>query len=399
MNYGKALEYMSKPPAARMKDIQNVCRHLCNTIKSSENFQGKVSFSDRPVLVDMIQLNNPDFVVQNKRGNDLQRFKPQELPGAWGRNAGGPIRDSKLAQEAPVSLKQWKVVYFEGYKRHAEQLCQQIEAYKGMRKINRSGLLETPAMFELHIQGDLCEERNYKTTVSNGDQLLLIILPPKIASQVKTYFTKAVHYTNHSNPPQLQFILAENCFNKNAALAAVANSLAKIGNMMYNLAEPYKNAFGPLGNAWVVGLDVAHNGQRKPSIACMALISEPLSGSAKSWRPSCAPNKPRQEVVSGRMADGLMRSLLEDIYLQDLLPRADAANKTVLNLLPPCILIIRDGLADDQIYESINEEILGIDTAIKKFAASKKLNWNPKIVALVSPKSGQDDVCRVRETA
>jgi len=79
-------------------------------------------------------------------------------------------------------------------------------------------------------------------------------------------------------------------------------------------------------------------------------------------------------VLSGRMADGLMRSLLEDMYLQDLVPKAEKQNKTIDSLLPPCILVIRDGLADDQIYESVNEELLGIDTAIKKFAESKKIN-------------------------
>merc|ERR1719447_2578334 len=93
-----------------------------------------------------------------------------------------------------------------------------------------------------------------------------------------------------------------------------------------------------------------------------------------------------------------MRSLLEDVYFQDLEPRAKEMNKTITDFLPSCILVIRDGLADDQIYESINEELLGIDTAIKKFCESKKIDWKPKIIALISPKAGQDDVCRAQST-
>ena len=213
---------------------------------------------------------------------------------------------------------------------------------------------------------------------------------------MKTYFTKAIHYTNHPKPPQLQFILAENCFNKNAALAAISNALAKVGNVVYQLVEPYRNAYGPLTNSWIIGLDVTHSGKRKPSIACMALVSAPFSGTSRFWRPSCVANKPGQEVLSGRMADGLMRSLLEDIYQQDLVPQAKEQNKTTVNLLPACIVVIRDGLADDQIHEAINEEILGIDSAIAKFTKSKKISWKPKIVVLVSPKASQDDICRAK---
>jgi len=91
--------------------------------------------------------------------------------------------------------------------------------------------------------------------------------------------------------------------------------------------------------------------------------------------------------------------LLEDVYTHDLTPRAKKQNKTIASLLPPCILIVRDGLADDQIYESINEELLGIDTAIRKFSRSRKIDWKPKIIALVSPKAGQDDVCGAQQVA
>jgi len=396
MNYGKALELMSKAPVHRMKEIQNVCNNINTAVKSNENLSGRVVIADRQATVDMIHLANPLFMVQNKRGQNIERFSPTDLPGAWGRNAGGPIRDEKIASGPAVALKQWKIVYFQNQRNNAEQLLKHVEAYRGMRKLDQLGLLQVPTLVQVYFQGEMKEEKHYQDTVSTGDQVLLIILPPKISSLVKTYFTKAVHYTNHPKPPQLQFILAENCFNKNAALAAIANSLAKVGNVMYQLAEPYNRAYGLLTEAWVVGLDVAHNGQQKPSIACMALITKPLSGTTKFWRPSCVANKPRQEVLSGRMSDGLMRSLLEDVYFQDLEPRAKEMNKTVKDFLPGCIVVIRDGLADDQIYESINEELLGIDTAIKQFATSRKIDWKPKIISLISPKAGQDDICRAQ---
>merc|ERR1719285_811103 len=396
MNYGKALELMAKAPVHRMKEIQNVCNNINDAIQNSENLKGKVVIADAQETVDMIHLANPLFAVQNKRGHNIERFAPTELPGAWGRNAGGPIRDEKIAGGKPVALSQWKIIYFQNLRNHADQLVQHVEAYRGMRKLDRHNLLQNPTLAQVYFQGEMTEEKSYQQVVSKGDQLLLVVLPPKIGSLIKTYFTKAMHYTNHPQPPQLQFILSENCFNKNAALAAISNALAKMGNVMYQLAEPYNGAFGPLNDAWAVGLDVAHNGQQKPSIACMALITKPLSGTTKFWRPSCVANKPRQEVLSGRMADGLMRSLLEDVYFQDLEPRAKAQNKTINDFLPKCLVVIRDGLADDQIYESINEEMLGIDTAIKQFSKSRKIDWKPKIVSLISPKAGQDDICRAQ---
>jgi len=396
MNYGKALELMSKAPFHRMREIQNVCSNINDAIKSSDNLAGRVIIANAQAKVDMIHLANPLFVVQNKKGSNTAQFPPTEMPGAWGRNAGGPIRDEKIASGPAVALKQWKIVYFQNQRNHADALLKHVEAYRGMRRLDQHGLLQVPQLIQVYFQGEMKEEKHYQETVSNGDQVLLIILPPKISSLIKTYFTKAVHYTNHPKPPQLQFILSENCFNKNAALAAIANSLAKVGNVMYQLAEPYNRAYGLLSDAWAVGLDVAHNGQQKPSIACMALITKPLSGTTKFWRPSCVANKPRQEVLSGRMADGLMRSLLEDVYFQDLEPRAKQMNKTINDFLPKCLIVIRDGLADDQIYESINEEMLGIDTAIKQFSKSRKIDWKPKIIALISPKAGQDDICRAQ---
>jgi len=398
INYGKALELMAKAPVHRMKEIQNVCYNIKNAINKSKKLSGRVVIADRQQSVDMIHLANPLFMVQNKRGHNIERFSPTELPGAWGRNAGGPIRDEKIADGPAVALSQWKIVYFQNLKNHADQLAQHVEAYRGMRKLDRFNLLQNPTLVQVYFQGEMTEEKSYQQVVSKGDQLLLIILPPKIGSLIKTHFTKAVHYTNHPQPPQLQFILSENCYNKNAALAAISNALAKVGNVMYQLAEPYNHAYGLLNDAWAIGLDVAHNGQQKPSIACMALITKPLSGTTKFWRPSCIANKPRQEVLSGRMADGLMRSLLEDAYSHDLQTRAKELNKTIDDLLPSCMIIIRDGLADDQIYESINEELLGIDTAIRKFAKSKNIDWQPKLIALVSPKTGQDDICRVQQT-
>ena len=398
LNYGKALELTSKSPAERFMEMKKVCSNIKETINTDEKFRGRVVIAELPVMVEMIHLSNPIFTVQSKTGNDMRRFSPTDLPGAWGRNAGGPIRNETIASGSPVPLKQWKIVNFQGQRSNLEVLLKHVEAYRGMRKMDGTGLLGNPWRVEVKKMGVMKTEKQYQDTVSKGDQLLLVILPSKVASQVKTYFTKAVQYTNHPNPPQLQFILAKNCFNKNAALAAIANSLAKLGNVIYHLAEPYRNAYGPLSNSWVIGLDVTHSGKRKPSIACMALITAPLSGTSKFWRPSCVANKPGQEVLCGRMADGLMRCLLEDVYLQELVPMAKEQNKTVINLLPPSLIIIRDGLADDQIYESINEELLGIDSAIAKFARSKKINWKPKIVALVSPKASQDDICRVKLT-
>lgn len=248
MNYGKALELTSKSPFERFSEVQNVCKSISNALKVDEKFRDRILIADRAVMVDMIHLTNPTFTVQNKNGNSLKKFPPTDLPGAWGRNAGGPIRNEKLTRGAAVPLTQWKIVHFQDQESNAKALLKHIEAYRGMRKIDKIGLLLNPWRVEVKLEGGVNMEGQYQATVSKGDQLLLVILPAKMASQVKTYFTKAVQYSNHPKPPQLQFILAENCFNKNAALASISNALAKVGNVLYQLAEPYPQAFGPLSN-------------------------------------------------------------------------------------------------------------------------------------------------------
>ena len=95
-------------------------------------------------MFDMIHLTNPIFSVQNKNGNNMQRFPPTDLPGAWGRNAGGPIRDESIACGPAVPLAQWKIVHFEGQQSNANALLKHVEAYKGMRKIDRTELLMNP---------------------------------------------------------------------------------------------------------------------------------------------------------------------------------------------------------------------------------------------------------------
>lgn len=392
INYGRALEFTSKKPMFRMREIMEVCQFISNVVQSSDDFQGQVHIPEHPQIVNMVYIRDPQFFVQDKRKGGLSNFQPNQLPQAWGRNSGGPIRDRNGAGAVP--LKNWKIVYFEGDSYSKDALVDHIRLYRKIRNMESGGLIMKPGITEIQ-NGDFSNEESYSSVVVSGDQLLMVILPQMAASQVKVFFTRAVHYSVHENPPQLQFIMADNCSNKSAALGAFSNALTKIGNEIYRLQEPYKNAFGPLKNAWVLGVDVAHNGPKKPSMACMALVLEPLSGSAKSWRPFGVPSIPRQEVISGRMADGLMGALLEDVLRHDLKPRASARNETVLSLLPSCILVIRDGLADDQINEAINEEILGIDTAIMKFAENNKIEWRPKLVVLVSPKTGLDDYCTI----
>lgn len=391
-NYGKALELMSKAPMFRMKEIMEVCQFISNVVKSNDYFKDKVHFQERPQIVNMVHISDPLFSVQDKRKGGLTSFEPNQLPQAWGRYAGGPIREKTGGGAVP--LTNWKIVHFTGDMESKDALESHIITYRKIRNLERTNLICRPKISEMQI-ANVSEEGHYSSVVDPGDQLLLVILPQRAASQVKVFFTRAVHYSVHENPPQLQFILANNCYNKSAALGAFSNALAKIGNEMYRIREPQPKAFGALVDAWVLGVDVAHNGQNKPSIACMALILEPLSGSARSWRPFTVPSIAQQEVISGRMADGLMRALLEDVMKHDLLPRARDQNKTVTSLLPSCIVIIRDGLADDQINEAIYEEFSGIDSALMKFAQSHKIDWRPKLVILVSPKTGMDDYCTI----
>ena len=108
MNYGKALELTStsKSPFERFREVQNVCSSITNALKVDEKFRGRVVIADRQVMMDMIHLSNPTFTVKNKHGNNLKGFPPTDLPGAWGRNAGGPILNENVTRGPAVPLTQ-----------------------------------------------------------------------------------------------------------------------------------------------------------------------------------------------------------------------------------------------------------------------------------------------------
>jgi len=144
MNYGKALELTSKSPFERFSEVQNVCRSISDALKVDEKFRDRILIADRSVMVDMIHLTNPTFTVQNKNGNNLKKFPPTDLPGAWGRNAGGPIRNESITRGAAVPLTQWKIVHFQNQKSNANALLKHVEAYRGMRKIDQIGFLQNP---------------------------------------------------------------------------------------------------------------------------------------------------------------------------------------------------------------------------------------------------------------
>jgi len=246
VNYGKALEMMSKAPMFRIKEITEVCQFISNVVKSNDYFKDKVNFPERPQIVDMIHICDPLFCVQDKRKGGLISFEPDQLPQAWGRYAGGPIREKN--GDGAVPLTNWKIVYFTGDRESKEALEGHILTYMKIRNVDRANLICKPMFQEMNIR-NVSDEEHYSSVVVPGAQLLLVILPLRLASQVKVFFTRAVHYSVHENPPQLQFILANNCYNKSAALGAFSNALAKIGNEMYQIREPQPNAFGKLVDA------------------------------------------------------------------------------------------------------------------------------------------------------
>jgi len=390
MNYGAALLHTSGTPRVRHEQCAELVKMLEPVFAGLWRQKVNMFLEKEPVQVALHTVPNPMMHVKAKGRSDgsLTSFSPTDLPGCWGRNMGGPIEGSNLGTQR----KTWAVVCQPEYKESADALCKYIMDYRGMRRLENK--ISEPQLRFLNLGGNIHNTEAYNTVVHPDDSMLFIIIPDGMeGSEIKAYMTKAVHYYgNHTNPPNTQFILASNANKKNPVLSAAANVLLKNDSVLYKLTT--KNT-AVLKNTWMIGLATSHNGASKPSVACLTLCPEPLVGTSRSWRVHATILKPRQEVMSGRNAEALLRNILMDLH-ERMVSKERATKVRVVDQLPQNLVIIRDGLADDQLVESMEEELLGLQSAVEKYSYYHSINWKPKMIVIVSNKKGVDDfaVCK-----
>lgn len=385
-NYGQCLEHTALSPSKRLEPALRLLDRLRDALQALP-LKESVEIAPAPLETPLFYLQNPIFRVTSKSGTGETKFNPSEMPGAWGRSTGGPYNYNDS-----VKLKSWSIVYDRNMEAQAKGVMAYAESYAGMRRLD----LPTPNLRPVEFVTSVDREETYERFCKEEQQVIVFIIPDGTTGSVqKAMMTKAVQYSVEKNPhkpaPQLQSILSSNCGNKNAVLGMMANILLKCGNVLYKMDLP-PSVKSLAKSTWAFGVDIAHNGRDKPSVLCIAGVVEPLIGTTRSWRPCCHMNLARQEVSSGRNVATLFEMLLTDIN-ESLVEQGKKLNVPVGACYPEHVVIYRDGLAEDQLSEHIDEEISGIRTAISRFALRKKLSWAPSILCVVCPKQGVDDFC------
>ena len=169
-------------------------------------------------------------------------------------------------------------------------------------------------------------------------------------------------------------MLQRNAFNKNAVLGAFEDSLAKFGNILYELDPliPAKTPYGDFNKIWTIGLDVSHTTSRKarkPSTAMMVLQTLPFKGTQRGLRCVAHLNNARQEVIPFAAAVTMTYNalMLEKRKLMD--------KKTQ----PAVIMVFRDGVPDNALKEVHSKELVGILRGIRlvreELKQKHKVKW------------------------
>lgn len=396
LNYGDALAALSEPATRRFEKLPEIIISLNAAIAKIESLKGQIQFANEPERVSLFKLTDPQMTVLDKARTGETTFNPRTLPGSWGKSTGGPFD-----YRGDVQLKTVVIVHDPFHENEAQALYSNMDAYFGMRKLDKPDIVLQTTRTESGREMDYNRFSSFDRLGNDPRQALVIILPDGVAgSLMKTMATTSIHYNPKTRGiqgrgPQLQCILAKNCSNKNAVLGMCANILLKLDNVFFDLKLPQSmpNTESPFAaGTWVFGVSVAHNGDRKPSIACAVLVAEPLRGTTRSTRARFHLNRPRTQLIPGRVCQEMFWQLLEEGTEMS----ANCSQDGMIgDNLPKTIVFLRDGLADDQIKECIEEEIAGFQTAVSKWTTRAKVAWRPRIIYLVNPKQGIEDFCAI----
>ena len=215
---------------------------------------------------------------------------------------------------------------------------------------------------------------------------MFVILPDGTeGSEIKARFTKAVQTQKLAGNKGclVQCILTRNAFNKNAALGAFEDALAKCGNVLYELVpiipkgSPYENK---LNKIWTIGLDVSHN-KEKPSTAMAVLQTLPFQGTHRGMRCVAHLNKPRTEVIPF----AAMVTMTYECLMKEQAKIIETKTR------PQILMVFRDGVPDNQLKEVYGKELVGILRGIRlaRDALKRKgvKKWKLKLQFIVVSKS------------
>jgi len=392
--YDKAMNIMSTPIGTRMKKIQVFIDEVTKSHELSrkkktkeEDEDGQASSADfkvnrNPSKIDALQLPYPKIIMQTRNGQ--QEFDVQELPQAWGRNTAGYLQPLK-------KLQKWVIICGHGKRWSAENVVQRLEDY-----IKKRGFVKGNPWTKPHIREvDFNRNEEYGRYTSKDEQYALVLLPEGIkGSEIKVRFTKATQMSRQSTSIHVQFLKEHNCHQNTKVWGAFEDMMSKWGNTLFRI-NPGLNEEGAkfinVDRTWVAGLDISHNGTKKPSVATLSLSTDPLSGSLANVRHKIHLNPPRKECLAYDNMVNLFEAMLISVW-RDLNKRWK--NEAVRHL-PAAIWVFRDGISDGQLKECYSKEVNGIQRACRKFAADfkirhpaskKKKDWCPKVQFIVAQK-------------
>lgn len=151
--------------------------------------------------------------------------------------------------------------------------------------------------------------------------------------------------------------------------------------------KPQPNQGTFLENDWVVGASIHHPGNNKPSSIGVALATKPYGCAIHEMKTNVLLMPLKTQILTGRR----MKAQFLDLLMKVL---EDHQNKNELSaILPKSIMFLRDGLADNQISEFLQEEFMGLKMAVRQFTKEQKISWAPEFLALILTSRGIDDVC------
>jgi len=396
--YDKAMSIMSTPIGTRIKKIQVFIdevtkshelsrkkRQVDNSQSSTGNLAEQVDFqvSRTPSKIDALQLPYPKIIMQTRGGE--REFSVQDLPQAWGRNTAGYLMPLK-------KLSQWVIICGHGKRWSAENVVQRLEDYIKKRGFAKGNPWTKPSIREV----DFNRNEEYGRYTKKDEQYALVLIPDGIkGSEVKVRFTKATQMSRQSTSIHVQFLKEQNCHQNTKVWGAFEDMMSKWGNTLFRINPGFDDEgtkFVNVKQTWVAGLDISHNGTKKPSVATLSLSTDPLSGSLANVRHKVHLNPPRKECLAYANMVNLFEDMLISVW-KDLTKKYGPA-KAPENL-PHAIWVFRDGISDGQLKECYSKEVNGIQRACRKFAAyfkirqpgsRKKKDWCPKIQFIVAQK-------------
>lgn len=298
-----------------------------------------------------------------------------DIKKVW-RNSGGFLGDV-------IPIKQWAILHGPRDQRAAQDLANNWRGYLSKRGLDRTGKFSQPELRCIENPKDFA---SYKKYLKRGDQFVVGILPQDMfGSQMKIHLTRACQFSAVSQAGVLfQGVTTGVCYNRSACFGVFENMNVKIGNVLYeaNPNLPNGDKLIDWNNTWVAGIDVAHNGRKKPSVACLSISRRPFEGSLKSWTHSCHLSNPLTEVIGfEQMVQLVYSSLMEALEKQ----------KKDKGSLPKVLWFFRDGVSEGQLRELYTKEVNGVERAIAEVRKTiKQKDWKPKIMFVVSQKSVLD---------